>query len=283
LSDTLSGSAVGISLSYQESPRGERAVVLTSAPVDSGVTYRLSVLNVADTAGNLVDFDDKGILFTGTSVVDTVRSSLRLMTPIDTTIGYDPHHPLELRFSEPVRQTPLNDAVSLQTKKGEQISSRVRWVGPARLELQPEDTAMAGGMIQLKVVMDSLRDLAGNGYRDSVMTLSIPVLDPKKMGEVEGNVADRVLPEKGGIVVTAQEVGKEWSRMVRLQGAGRFTIDRLPEGRYVLSAFRDTDNSGRYSPGLPFPFQPSERFVVDSDTIKVRARWGVEGIALIIP
>ena len=37
------------------------------------------------------------------------------------------------------------------------------------------------------------------------------------------------------------------------------------------------------SPGRPYPFLPSEPFTVGSDTVKVRARWTVEGVSLRFP
>ncbi len=67
---------------------------------------------------------------------------------------------------------------------------------------------------------------------------------------------------------------------VRLLHAGKFQIPRIGEGSYTLSAFRDDDNNGKYSYGKPFPFQPSELFAFYPDTVKVRARWPVEGIVI---
>jgi hypothetical protein len=68
-----------------------------------------------------------------------------------------------------------------------------------------------------------------------------------------------------------------------LEGEGSFLFSSLPEGRYIVEAYRDEDGSGTYSYGLPFPFRPSERFVVGSDTLKVRPRWSAEGVTLVIP
>jgi hypothetical protein len=68
-----------------------------------------------------------------------------------------------------------------------------------------------------------------------------------------------------------------------LNREGGFKIDRLVEGKYLLDAFRDADRPGHYSPGLPYPFVTSERFTVAPDTIKVRARWSVEGAWLKFP
>jgi len=67
-------------------------------------------------------------------------------------------------------------------------------------------------------------------------------------------------------------------RELVLQRPGTFTLERLPEGRYLLAAFRDRDSSGAFDAGQPFPFAPAERFVEVPDTLKIRARWGIEGV-----
>jgi hypothetical protein len=60
-------------------------------------------------------------------------------------------------------------------------------------------------------------------------------------------------------------------------------MDRLPEGRYGIQAFEDLDGNGKYRSGLPYPFLPSARFAVYPDTVKVRARWSVEGVQIKFP
>lgn len=66
----------------------------------------------------------------------------------------------------------------------------------------------------------------------------------------------------------------------KLSSPGPFSFENLMEGQYVLSAYRDSDHTGKYSVGRSFPFTRSERFAVYQDTIKVRARWPVEGIVV---
>jgi hypothetical protein len=127
--------------------------------------------------------------------------------------------------------------------------------------------------------MDSVRDLFGNGYRDSTRILRFETMDLRATGVVEGTVIDERKGD-GAIYLVASSIDRPSGikKTVLLPGPGRFTIDRLPEGSYTLSAFRDADSSGGYSYGLPYPFKVSERFVVGEDTLRVRARWNVEGV-----
>ena len=99
---------------------------------------------------------------------------------------------------------------------------------------------------------------------------------------MKGAVADDSTITKGRIIVTATAIS---SRDIRpqyrtLEKPGPFAFEELPEGQYVLSAIIDVDSNGVYSYGKPFPFQPAERFMQYNDTLKVRARWPLEGIAI---
>ena len=76
----------------------------------------------------------------------------------------------------------------------------------------------------------------------------------------------------------------EWFRKRSAGGSKTkyYLKDVLP-GLYLLESFRDWDGDGRYSLGRPFPFKPSERFVVYQDTVRVRSRWPNEGNDIILP
>jgi uncharacterized protein (DUF2141 family) len=60
----------------------------------------------------------------------------------------------------------------------------------------------------------------------------------------------------------------------------KFLFPLLSEGEYRLRAFQDVDGTGIYNSGKPFPFMPAERFAVYRDSIKVRARWPIEGVLI---
>jgi len=71
--------------------------------------------------------------------------------------------------------------------------------------------------------------------------------------------------------------------MITVPKGSVFGFRELMEGKYRIDGFRDEDGNGAYSPGVPYPFKPAERFGAYQDTVKVRARWGIEGVILKIP
>jgi hypothetical protein len=127
--------------------------------------------------------------------------------------------------------------------------------------------------------MDSVRSLTGRTYRDSTFRFRFQTVDLRGTGSIAGVVRD---PKngKGEIVLTASSINlvPPRSSTVRLGSPGPFALEELPEGKYTISAFRDSAGKGVYAFGRPAPFHPSDRFTVYPDTIRVRARWGVEGV-----
>jgi uncharacterized protein (DUF2141 family) len=131
--------------------------------------------------------------------------------------------------------------------------------------------------------MAFVKDFRDNTYADSILVARLRTIDLKKAGEIAGQVNDNNEEGTGRIYLMAEGVDGSRKQKIRLEAPGSFKFERLPEGRYTLSAFRDGDNSGSFSTGRPFPFVPSERFLIGSDTLKVRARWAVEGVTITLP
>ena len=281
--DTLKGTSIPIAVFYQDRLQPAAAALFLAAPLDSPATYRVRVRGIADRAGNMIDSAAPGELIVGLLTPDTLRPhiSVRDLRDSARTIPLSPS--LELLFTDPVAQQPLQSAVTLlDTLRGE-VEYRFIRTGPASAALVPRRPLASRAWYTLRVTMDSVRSLRGLGYRDSTYRIRFQTMDVRTTGEVSGSVVDETGTQaKGRIFVTASSVDLNPPRTATLvlSGPGPFTFPMLPEGKYGLSGFRDDDSSGGYSYGLPFPFTRSERFAVFSDTLRVRARWSVEGSLL---
>ncbi len=281
--DTLNGTSVPVALLYQERLQPAQAGILLAAPLDSPATYRVRVRGVADMSGNLIDSAAPGDLLAGVLVPDTLRPHIGLRDLRDSARAVVIEPTLELLFTDPVAQAPLGKGVRLLDSVRAQVDCRLVWTGPASIALVPRRPLFSRAWYALTVTMDSLRSLRGLGYRDSTYRLRFQTMDLRATGVLAGSVEDTTGKEgKGRVFVTAASVDLNPPRSVTLvlDRPGSFTFPILPEGKYGISGFRDADSSGNYSPGLPFPFVPSERFAVYPDTIRVRARWTVEGAIL---
>jgi hypothetical protein len=119
--------------------------------------------------------------------------------------------------------------------------------------------------------------------RDSTKTWHFETLDNEDLSSVEGIVIDECKTDTtGSLYVTADQIGEKTSKhyIVKPDATGNFLFPQVAEGRYVFQSFRDRNNNGKYDTGNPFPFVYSERLSSFSDTLRVRARWPLEGVKI---
>ncbi len=283
VTDTFGTHPVGIIVRSLSRLTPSLASLVTATPLDSAMLYRLRVRGVYDTAGNSIDTLHASLDFTGSNVPDTLRPTIALHGVADSLRNVPLDQKIDLDFSKPIRVGPLRDAIALFDSTKRPVPFETRWYGLAGVTLVTRTPLWSKAWYQLTVVMDSLRDSKGNGYRDSTYRLNFQTLDLRTTGIIDGSVEDDAGAKgRGDVVVTASSIDLSPRRQktVRLAKPGKFEMDQLVEGKYVISGYRDADSSGTYSYGLPYPFVPSERFAVYPDTVKVRARWGVEGVVV---
>jgi uncharacterized protein (DUF2141 family) len=281
--DTVKRTAVPLIAAFSRTTAPSVVGLITGTPLDSTGAYAVYARDVVDRAGNRLDTLHRSASFAGTARPDTVRVTVSLPGIRDSVRGVWPDRPLFLLFSEPVAQKALGSAVALRDSLHRPVAAALRWMNSTDALFIPDQPLRSRAWYVLTVVMDSVRDLRGMLYRDSVVAIRFETLDLRTTGSIAGTVVDQAAPAPAGrYIVTASTVDRNPSvdQTVSVDRPGKFAIDKLPEGRYSVAAYHDADSSGAYSYGRPFPFVPSERFTVYQDTVKVRARWGVEGAKL---
>lgn len=283
IKDTATQQFVGILLRSREPADSTLATIVTTSPLDSGTTYRFTIERAFDLAGNPVDGANSSYAFVGISGPDTVRPWFTVVGISDSSRAIALAQPIEIRFTEPIQQSGIANAIALLDSGKNKIATNVRWKFVSSVLLSFLQPLRSKSWYTLKVVMDSVKDFSGNSYKDSVRVIRFQTIDVRTMGSIEGSVVDSASGKNGGeIFLTARRLSTTPSleNTIRLKKPGKFFFDQMPEGQYTLKAFEDRDSSQSYSFGKTFPFRPAERFAVYADTIKVRARWGVEGIVI---
>ena len=279
--DTLSGDAVPVADAFF--PRGQpaQAGLVLGAPLAAGRGYLLRAPGVRDRRGNRPDSAGAVAPFTGSGEADTLKPGVAVVGISDSVRGVPLAGTMELAFTEAVRREGMAAAVSLVKDGGQPLALRLRWAGGATAVFSTPGELSPASWYTLTVRVDSIVDHDGNRWRDSVLSLRFQTLDLRMTGTMEGVVSDVHPADVAGPIrlsVRSIDLPEAHVRELVLQRPGTFTLERLPEGRYLLAAFRDRDSSGAFDAGQPFPFAPAERFVEVPDTLKIRARWGIEGV-----
>lgn len=246
-------------------------------PADSEVV--LSVRNLADTAGNRLPDSNATQRFTATSLRDTLPAIL-LPLDVDTTRSYSVSDSLRLRFSEGIRVNASSGVVTLRDTAGKSVRFRLMQISPVELHAFPIDTLAGVGRATLEVQLDRISDLSGN-RTDSTSRFSILLAPARLNGTIQGTLADTASPNNEHIILfTSVATGRVWKlRRVR---AGAWEMKGLPEGEYRVAAFRDSNANGQYDEGTIAPWGRSEPFTEFAGTVRVRPRWTVNEVNLVV-
>ncbi len=262
------------------SPSNAAILLVSHAMIAEGTDVSVSVRDVRDTVGHVVPDSASRATFTAVSEPDTVAPELELRG-FDALRGIAPGDTLVVAFDEAVRASEPADAVTITDTVGTTVRLTLARLSPATFVARAPDTLPQFRGPHLGIRLSSFVDDAGNST-DTIARIPIRVAPARQSGTLEGSIVDTAAPSAGHVVV-ARDVatGRVYRRKELPAGGWRF--DALPEGEYVVYAFRDRDGDGEYDYGSLKPFRSAEAFAGWRGTVRVRPRWTTDKVNLTFP
>jgi len=242
----------------------DRVVLHTIEPLASG-TYliRCDSSSVRDSAGNVAADTGASIRFAASTTPDTTRLRIVSVSMPDSARKVNTPVVFDVRFS---------DAVD---------SSSSGWISPTIYRYHHISTTKPGTWDSLALPLRGLRSVLGSVMRDTVLVRRFATSERSDPGTVTGTLTDslhaggpfllRIVSAKDSIVATTV-----------LQGSGEWTIENVPEGTYTMDVVLDVNRNGRYDHGGQHPYRPSEFIWTVTTPLRVRARWTVDGVAILL-
>jgi hypothetical protein len=270
-------------ISIYPNPLKPVSYTVVTARQDSTQTYALTVQQAHDRVGIPISQIANSLTFSGSPKPDSLGPKIVSVSISDSARGIPLKPVVIVQFSDAVDRRTFDNAISLSDTSGGIIPSLVEWGSDAVLLIAPQNLLASNAWYRLAIVTGTATDWSGRLFRDSVRVVHFETLDQEALSSIEGVVVDReAAGSKGPIVVIADAVNVKTSvAYSSIAGTdGSFAILGLEEGRYVVHAFRDRNSNGILDCGKPYPFVRSERFNYAPDTLKVRARWPLEGIRI---
>jgi len=278
---TSPGGRLSVRCAYRNTLRPSR-VVLCTAKQDSSVTYTLTVRAVRDLAGIPLDSAHATVSFRGSAAPDTGSPRLVRISPRDSSRAVLPDIRLSCVFSEAMK--PATAPFHLVSAAGDSISGSGVWLQPDHFVFAPKRPLSGNTDFRFTVSAEKLVDRQGNPFSGDSTLTTFHVVSRDTLTEISGEIDDPDSEARGPLIVRIQEINPpKIKKLDRLLKPGPFRFPYLFPGSYRLSAFRDTDNNGRLSPGSLHPFRFAERFLVYPDTVAARARWPNEENNLTLP
>ncbi len=157
------------------------------------------------------------------------------------------------------------------------VSTTQTWDAPNRVQLTAAVPKTPGAVVW-RLDPGGIEDELGNACRDSI-SISFRILPSDSLGEISGQVTADGLDDTAAVVVSLPlQSGERINRSTK--PSQQFEFTNIPAGRYQLTAWRDHNHDGIWSPGRLTPYLPQERMTL-TDTLSVRARWTTSGIRIV--
>jgi hypothetical protein len=264
-------------------PLTPKSIIAITQKQDSSKTYFFHAQSVTDSVGNQINPLANSLTFQGSQ--KAVIYALRLVgvSIKDSTQNIDLQPVLTLTFSDALAKTTSLDFVTILDNNKQQVAVEKKRLSDVLISIKPEQELLNKTWYSLRAELRQVHDWRDSTCKDSTKVWRFETLDIEDMSSVEGTVDDlNTTDTVGRLYVTAFEIGKRDPNyyIEPTDATGKFVFPIVMEGHYVFQAFRDRNKNGMYDSGKPFPFIFSERLSPLSDTLKVRARWPLEGMKI---
>jgi hypothetical protein len=282
ISDTLNQNPLAVQSVCPVFPALTSALVVTDTQA-SGATYRLEVALLRGVNGLALSPAANRLTFSGSEAKDTLGPRIVSFSVSDSAREIDLQPRFLLHFSDAVQRAEAGKAITLLDSSRNLVPLSLRWLSDASLEIVPAGRLISRAWFVFRIGMRNVMNLDGQRGKDSLRVFRFQTVDEESFSSIEGSVTDvSVTDARGEVFLTARNLSRKEPKQytIRILQPGVFVLGDILEGKYVIRAYRDRSGNRNYDPGLVFPFRPSERFAVYPDTLKVRARWPLEGVVL---
>ena len=280
--DTTNRKPLELYLVYP-SPANSNSFIAVTQKQDSGRVFRLSVQGIKDSTGNIINQLANTLLFRSMLMGDTLSVRLASVSIKDSAQAIDLQPVLTMTFSDAIEKSDSMNWVNLLDNNKQPVPTEKKRMSDVKISIRPEKELVSRTWYTLRAELRKVHGWDGRVCRDSTKSWRFETLDVEDLSSVQGIVVDENTRDTAGrLYVTAVQIGEKIPKQytIKTDATGNFLFPQIVEGHYVFQSFRDRNNNGKYDSGKPFPFLSSERFSPFTDTLKVRARWPLEGVKI---
>ena len=241
-------------------------------------------LSVEDTTEIKKSTGDKPLMvemisFTGKGHPDTAASDISYLFPGDSLAKIPPDTKIKILFNQPVDTSSFLNAFSLIDSDKNEISGNINCKELINFVFSPLITFRENAGYTILIDSTIISGIAGNKMTDG-FNLYFETSEPLSFGSISGEIKN--IPGNESIIIELINPNNK-NEVIRreISNTGRYVINYVRPGEYIISAFVDANKDKTYNYGKSFPFQPSEKFTFISESITVRSGWDNENIDLI--
>ena len=222
---------------FPEAQNNSIALVTDSLQQEKG--YRIIVDSVRDMSGLNINPLARSKKFTTKGVRDTLPPQLSFVSIQDTTKKYFTDFELRFEFNDALQRQLIEKIFLLRQKDSVKIPATVRMNSSASVTLLPTTPLKPNSGYFIVLNFSTIKDLQGNGYKDSVRSFPFYTIDNEELSSIEGMVAAVKNIDKETYRVAAKNISdkRQKTAQVVVSASGKFLLSQLPKGEYTLNVF----------------------------------------------
>ena len=277
------GDSLEVTSAYPD-PSDSTSIVLITAPQTRDKAYLLTVTGLENVWAEPIDSTRNSAEFTGSSFEDSSPPQILDVRPADRSQDIAQSTEITFAFSEPVSLG--EHSVALRDSAGKEVDGDLRWISPTVAAIRPDTLLLPGAGYGIRILASLVNNGSGQSLqtaddRSDTLDYSFSTIDAADYGSLSGRFEDEDATKGGPVGISLfRDRGTDAVSELKLDGPGDFRFDSVLPGRYILQAYRDANDNGRYDFGTAMPFMPAERSMVHPDTVEVRSGWETEDVAL---
>lgn len=143
------------------------------------------------------------------------------------------------------------------------------WASDSVLEITPTEDLKYSSLLKITADFKSIK------YFNEIFFNSA---DERKSGNISGKVSAETLAQGTVFVKIYNQDIKTAFYSKQLEGDSLFAFKKIPEGKYILFSFIDSDKNKSYDYGNSYPYKLSEKFVIYEPALNLKGGWKIENV-----
>ncbi|KUO62494.1 hypothetical protein APF79_08340 [bacterium BRH_c32] len=207
---------------------------------------------------------------------DTSPPSLKTLTTKYEVNKIDFDTPeFSLVFSEKVITDSLNSFINISDLKKNTYAYTIATIDSIKYDVSFTKAKPKTEFI-VKVNLNPIQDLSGN-KKDTTITKTISAMNDIDFVSIAGHID---IDEENNYPIKIKLTDTKSKNELNSANveANKFKLTKILPGKYFLYSFIDKDSNSVYTNGELSPLVYSEKFILYSDTLKIKSRWSLEDL-----
>lgn len=229
---------------------------------------------LSDTLGN--GFYDDFIGLSISDKPDTTGPDIVATEPTGIRATIDYLNPkIKFYFNDGIQNSNIQQSISFADTLGNRVAFNFEFEDDATLIIKPLNDLNSDKDYVIKLNLTEFTDASGN-RRDSTYQFKFKTIAGLNFTGLQGKLLN-VNPQLNSVLVLQNFTNPDKMYQQKVSD-DNIRFERIEAGKYKLWCYFDADSNYRFNYGWPQPIEYSERFVVYSDTIKLKERWVITDI-----